>query len=104
MKQSATTVTIDTTNGKALVQVVDHGAHWQYNCFLPPGGGAGIFALMPPALSEAECRDTMRVLIEAGPHAEDQNITHLSDKLVAAGTVNMAQINVSRLMEAARGA
>lgn len=103
MRETAT-ITIDTRHGPASVQAIDHGAHWQYNCFMPPGGGAGIFALMPPTLSEEECRDTMRTLIDAGPHAEDQDITHLSNKLVAAGTVNMAQINVSQLMEAARGA
>ena len=97
--RETTTLTIDTKYGPASVQAIDHGAHWQYNCFMPPGGGAGIFALMPPLLSEAECCDTMRELIEAGPHPEDQDITHLSNKLVAAGTVNMAQINLTKLME-----
>lgn len=96
--REATTITIDTKYGPASLQAIDHGAHWQYNCFMPPCGGAGIFALMPAALSEAECRDTMRELIEAGPHAEEQDITHLSEKLVAAGTVNMVQINLSKLV------
>lgn len=104
MKRTTTTLTIDTKYGPASVQAIDHGAHWQYNCFMPPGGGAGIFSLMPPLLSEAECCDTMRELIEAGPHAEEQDITHLSNKLVAAGTVNMAQINLTKLMKEARHA
>ena len=98
MKRTTITLTIDTKQGPASVQVIDHGPHWQYNCFMPPSGGAGIFALLPAALSEAECRDTMRELIEAGPHAEEQDITHLSEKLVAAGTVNMLQINLSKLL------
>lgn len=97
-------ITIETQRGPASVQAIDHGAHWQYNCFLPPCGGAGIFAMMRADLSSDECSDTMRALIESGPHAENMDLTSTHGNLEAAGTVNMAQINVSEAIRSQRSA
>lgn len=103
--KSMTTETIATSFGPAVVQVINSGgAHVQYNCFLPPCGGAGIFAMMSADLSSNECSDAMRALIELGPHAENLDLTSTHRNLEAAGTVNMAQINVSEAIRNQRSA
>lgn len=88
-------VNIDTKHGPAQVQVTkQNGDRYQYNCFLPPAGGAGVFAVMGAGLREHECYDTMRSLLESGPHLEDQDLSDLAPHAVAAGSVNMAQSKV----------
>lgn len=92
-------ITIETKHGPARVEVTNHqGTHWQYNCFAPPAGGAGIFALMDLGDSAEKRAAAFRHLLESGPHEEEKSLTHLSRDVMAAGSVNMAQFNISRVI------
>lgn len=101
MKPNEST-TIDTAHGPAAVQIIDHGEHRQFNCFLPPAGGAGLFALMPNGLADEQCCDIFRDLLEMGPHAEDMDLSEHSPHILGAGSVNMAQFNLTKAIEQAQ--
>lgn len=92
------TITIETKHGPATVQVSD-GSAWQFNCFLPPAGGAGVFAMFPVEFLKSDCIGAFRTLLEAGPHEENQNLGHITNAAMVAGSVNVAQINVTQAIK-----
>lgn len=75
LKQKGKMIEIDTKHGRAHVQVLKHNGRWQYNCFCPPRGGAGFFALFHRRSSKSLCWQAIKAICEQAPFPENTDLT-----------------------------
>ena len=86
MKKDGKIITIKTEHGDAVVQIIKNNGHWQYNCFCPPLGGAGFFALFSRSTARAVCEEAVKKIAEGAPYPED---TPLNDRFKGIGAIHI---------------
>lgn len=86
---------LQTARGNVSVQSVKlPDGSSQLNVFMPPGGGAGLFAWFEPGAPKHLQAESVRKLIEAGPHQPHQNLCEYAPGCMVAGSGGPVELNL----------
>lgn len=73
MPSNDTKAITTTSHGEAEIGI-ELGSNIILHCFIPPCGGAGIFAMFDHSIDVAQAISAMKQIIELGPYQPDTNL------------------------------
>ena len=91
---------IKTALGDAIGDIVNIAAHRQVNIYLPPNGGAALFAVFPNYMDDDEIRASLVPVLEGPGLLPNQDITDQIADALAAGTAGIPAVSAVRQDEA----
>lgn len=80
----------------AVCDIVDTGEHRQANVYLPPNGGAALFAMFDTDTDDETIRQALIPVLRGEPLEEDIEITNQVAGSLFAGTIERPVISVHR--------